>query len=37
MKPGDGVGIEFFYATDEEREALESYLADWIKSKRHAN
>jgi hypothetical protein len=28
--PGRGVGIEFFYATDEEKAALERYIADWL-------
>jgi len=33
-KPGEGVGIEFFYATDEERDALQEYLACWGKRRK---
>jgi hypothetical protein len=29
VRPGEGAGIEFFYATDEERDALETYLVLW--------
>lgn len=29
-KPGDGVGIEFFYATDDEKVALEARIDDWL-------
>ncbi len=29
-KPGEGVGIEFFYGTEEEKEALDRYLAEWV-------
>jgi hypothetical protein len=34
LKPGEGAGIEFFYATEEERDALEGYLLDWLKSRK---
>lgn len=34
IKPGKGAGVEFFYATEEERVALESYLSDWLKTRR---
>jgi hypothetical protein len=30
-RPGEGVGIEFFYATAEEKEALDAYLSAWSK------
>lgn len=33
VRPGEGCGIEFFYATDEERLALESYLKNWRKAR----
>jgi hypothetical protein len=33
-KPGEGVGIEFFYATEEERDALDALLADWVRRRR---
>ena len=29
-KPGAGVGVEFFYATDEEKTALEARIAEWL-------
>lgn len=34
IKPGEGAGIEFFYGTDEEKEALERYLLDWLARKK---
>jgi hypothetical protein len=34
VKKGEGAGIEFFYATDEERDALERYLDAWGKRRR---
>jgi hypothetical protein len=37
LRPGKGVGIEFFYSTDEEREALESYLSEWLATRRERN
>ncbi len=36
MRPGEGAGIEFFYATDEERDALDAYLRDWLAARRAA-
>lgn len=35
-RAGEGAGIEFFYATEEERDALESYLLDWLKGRKKA-
>jgi hypothetical protein len=32
-RPGEGVGIEFLYGTDEERDALEAYLDEWLKTR----
>ncbi|MHC4393290.1 MAG: PilZ domain-containing protein [Planctomycetota bacterium] len=29
LEPGKGAGIEFFYSTDEERDALRDYLRRW--------
>lgn len=29
IKPGKGIGIEFFYGSEEERDALERYIAAW--------
>jgi hypothetical protein len=37
LQPGKGLGIEFFYSTAEERDALEAYLADWLKTRRERN
>lgn len=37
LRPGKGFGIEFFYSTDEEREALEAYLGEWLKTRRERN
>jgi hypothetical protein len=37
VKPGEGAGIEFFYATEEERDALERYLLEWIKTRSKTN
>ena len=34
LKPGKGAGIEFFYATEEERDALVEYLTGWLQRKR---
>ena len=31
VRKGEGAGIEFFYATDEERDALQGYLDAWGK------
>lgn len=36
MRPGEGAGIEFFYATDEERDALQAYLQEWLVARRRA-
>ncbi len=33
LKPGKGAGIEFFYATDEERDALRAYLEGWLQAR----
>lgn len=30
LRPGQGAGIEFFYATEEERDALMTYLNGWL-------
>lgn len=32
-KPGVGAGIEFFYTTDEERDEVETVVAEWIQRK----
>jgi hypothetical protein len=37
LKPGRGVGLEFFYSTDEERDALERYLEEWLAARRQCN
>ena len=34
LRPGEGAGIEFFYATEEERDALRDYLLDWVKEQK---
>ena len=33
-KPGEGAGIEFFYATEEERDALTAYIDGWLSGRR---
>jgi hypothetical protein len=33
LRPGKGAGIEFFYATEEERDALRSYLEGWMRER----
>ncbi|HVY61283.1 MAG TPA: hypothetical protein VHF22_06495, partial [Planctomycetota bacterium] len=33
VRKGEGAGLEFFYATDEERDALEGYLTAWRKKR----
>ena len=36
VRPGEGCGIEFFYATEEERDALDSHLTSWRKARGRA-
>lgn len=33
LEPGKGAGIEFFYSTDEERDALDHYLRQWQRAR----
>ena len=33
VDPDRGVGIEFFYGTDEEKRALEEYLSRWLEAR----
>ena len=32
-QPGEGAGIEFFYTTDEERDAIVRYLEQWQRAR----
>jgi hypothetical protein len=34
LNPGEGAGIEFFYATEEERDALREHLIDWVRTEK---
>ncbi|GIW72168.1 MAG: hypothetical protein KatS3mg102_1710 [Planctomycetota bacterium] len=33
LRPGQGLGIEFFYSTEEERDALRAYLEGWVRER----
>ncbi|RME76155.1 MAG: PilZ domain-containing protein [Planctomycetota bacterium] len=33
LQPGKGAGIEFFYTTEQERDALRAYLEGWLEAR----